>query len=99
VSFIDQVQVRSSSLFHRVNMAEIGGITELQMLEQEISLLKKQLKGIQEAENTSVSCSRIAEKIQRDEDLDGFLVKEGAVEHNQFHTSGPSADEGCCVLL
>jgi hypothetical protein len=80
-------------------MSEIGGITELQLLQQDIALTKKQLEGIQGAENTSVSCARIAQNISKAEDVDGFLVKEGAVEHNQFHTSGPSPEEGCCVVL
>ena len=80
-------------------MAEISGITELELLEQDAVLLKKQLEGIQGAESTSVSCNRIAAAIQKAEDVDGFLVKEGAVELNQFHTSEPAAEEKCCVLL
>jgi hypothetical protein len=80
-------------------MAEIGGITELQLLEQDAALLKKQLEGLRGAESTSVSCARIATSIQKAEDVDGFLVKEGGAEHNQFHTSGPAAEDGCCVLL
>lgn len=79
-------------------MAEIGGITELQLLQVDITLLKKQLEGIQGAEQTSVCNARIAGNIQKAEDVDGFLVKEG-LEQNQFHTSGPAAEEGCCVLL
>ena len=61
--------------------------------------MKKQSEGIQGAEPASVSCARIAAGIQKAEDLDGFLVKEGAVEHNQFHTSEPAAEDKCCVLL
>jgi hypothetical protein len=80
-------------------MSEIGGLTELQLLEQDAAILKKQLEGLQGAESTSVSCARIATNIQKAEGVDGFLVKEGGAEHNQFHTSGPSAEEGCCVLL
>lgn len=79
----------------------LGGITILQLLEQEVELLKKQLEGIKAAESTSVACPRIATNIQKGEDLDGFLVKEGGVaEANQFHTSaGSSTEDGCCVLL
>ena len=80
-------------------MAEITGATELQLLKQEAAVLKKQLEGIQGAESASVSCARLAVTIQKAEDVDGFLVKEGAVEHNQFHTSEPVAEEKCCVLL
>mmetsp|Transcript_9631 Transcript_9631/g.16036 ORF Transcript_9631/g.16036 Transcript_9631/m.16036 type:complete len:81 (+) Transcript_9631:2304-2546(+) len=80
-------------------MSEIGGITELQILQQEIALTKKQLEGIQGAEMTSVSCTRIAQNISKAEEVDGFLVKEGGMDHNQFHTSGPAAEEGCCVVL
>ena len=79
----------------------VGGITELQMLEEEMALLKKQLDGIKAAEPTSVACTRLAVTIEKAEDVDGFLVKEGgAAESNQFHTSaGSSAGDGCCVIL
>ena len=80
-------------------MSEIGGATELQLLQHDIALTKKQLEGIQGAENTSVACARIATHIQKAEDVDGFLVTEGGAGHNQFHTSGPAAEEGCCVVL
>jgi hypothetical protein len=80
-------------------MADIGGITELELLEQDAVILKKQLDGVQGAESTSISCARIAAAIQKAEDVDGFLVKEGSDEINQFHTSEPAAEEKCCVLL
>lgn len=81
-------------------MAEIGGITELQLLQADIELMKKQLQGIKGGENTSVACSRMISSITKAEDQDGFVVKEGgATEHNQFHTTGPAAEDECCVLL
>lgn len=82
-------------------MAEVSGITELQLLEKETSILKKQLDEVQKADNTSTACARIIANIEGAEEKDGFLVKEGAaVEQNQFHTAaGPAAGEGgCCVL-
>mmetsp|Transcript_2536 Transcript_2536/g.4332 ORF Transcript_2536/g.4332 Transcript_2536/m.4332 type:complete len:82 (+) Transcript_2536:1053-1298(+) len=81
-------------------MAEIGGITELQLLQAEIKILKKQLDGVHGGENTSVACDRIVSHITKAEDHDSFVMKEGgASEHNQFHNAGPSAEEGCCVVL
>mmetsp|Transcript_24817 Transcript_24817/g.35375 ORF Transcript_24817/g.35375 Transcript_24817/m.35375 type:complete len:81 (-) Transcript_24817:264-506(-) len=80
-------------------MAEIGGITELQLLQADIVLLKKQLEGVQSGENTSLACARIAGNIEAGEAKDGFLIKEGQ-DPNQFHTSaGPAAEEGCCTVL
>ena len=79
-------------------MSEIGGATELQLLQHDIALTKKQLEGIQGAENTSVACARIATHIQKAEDVDGFLVTEGGAQPI-LHTSGPAAKEGCWLLL
>ena len=81
-------------------MAEIGGITELQILEAEVALLKKQLMGVQQAEKTSSACARIVASIKAKEAKDSFIVKEGGtMEHNQYHTSaGASGDGGCCVV-
>lgn len=82
-------------------MSEVGGITELQMLQSELQMLQSELNGVKKAENTGVACKRLQAAIQADKDKDGFLVKEaGAVEQNQYHTSaGSSAEAGCCVVL
>lgn len=82
-------------------MSEVGGITELQLLQAEAASLKKELEGVKKAENTSVSCKRIAAAIQEAKGMDGFLVTEaGEVEKNQFHSSASvSAEGGCCVVL
>jgi hypothetical protein len=80
-------------------MSEVGGITELQMIQQEISILKKELEGIKTAENFSVACPRVAARIMKHEAQDGFVAKEGDDGQNQFHTSGPTEEEGCCVVL
>jgi hypothetical protein len=86
---------------HGIIMSEVGGITELQMLQAEAASLKKELEGVQNAETISVSCKRIAAAVQEAKGMDGFLVTEaGAVEKNQFHTSASaSAQGGCCVVL
>eukprot|EP00547_Thalassionema_nitzschioides_P014417 CAMPEP_0194243206 /NCGR_PEP_ID=MMETSP0158-20130606/8488_1 /TAXON_ID=33649 /ORGANISM="Thalassionema nitzschioides, Strain L26-B" /LENGTH=78 /DNA_ID=CAMNT_0038978437 /DNA_START=18 /DNA_END=254 /DNA_ORIENTATION=- len=78
-------------------MAEIGGITELQILQQEIVFAKKELENVQAGEDTSVSCARVALNIQDMAAKDGFL--DGGGGQNRFHTSGPSAEGGCCVML
>jgi hypothetical protein len=79
----------------------ISGITELQMLETEVSSLEKTLKAVNAAEKTSSACARALQIMKAAEDKDGFLVKEGgAVEQNQYHTSaGQGGDDGCCVVL
>jgi hypothetical protein len=81
-------------------MAEVGGITELQLLEAEAGTLKKELQGVQAAENTSVACARAVAAITA-ETKDGFLVKEGGtVTQNQYHTSAGAAEEdSCCTIL
>jgi hypothetical protein len=82
-------------------MSEVGGITELQMLESQQAVLTNELNGVKKAEKTSVACKRLEAAIQADKDKDDFLVKEaGAVEQNQYHTSAASSGEaGCCVIL
>lgn len=78
-------------------MAEVGGITELQMLEAEIKLLEKQLDGVKRAEKASVACSRIVASIQAGEESDGFV---GGSSSNQYHSSaGTAAEGGCCAVL
>lgn len=81
-------------------MAEESGVTQLQILEVELSSLNKTLKAVGKAENTSEACSRLITNIQAAEEKDGFLVTEGgAIEQNQYHTSaGQSGDGGCCVV-
>lgn len=79
-------------------MSEIGGITELQLLEAEVALLENKLEVAKNAESTSVSCSRIAGSISAAQAKDGFLVTEGGVP-NQFHTSaGTAGKKSCCVI-
>mmetsp|Transcript_50703 Transcript_50703/g.75799 ORF Transcript_50703/g.75799 Transcript_50703/m.75799 type:complete len:83 (-) Transcript_50703:228-476(-) len=82
-------------------MAEIGTITELQQLEQDISLLKKELGSVKTAEQSSSVCARILGNIEKSEAQDGFVVKEGgASEANQFHTSaGTPQGDSCCAVL
>lgn len=79
-------------------MSEIGGITELQMMEAEVKLLQKKLDVVQGADKTSVSCSRIASSISATQNKDGFVVTEGSAP-NIFHTAaGTSGESGCCVV-
>ena len=81
-------------------MAEIGGITELQLLEAEIAVLEKQFAAVQNAGSTSEGCNRIVKSIRAAESKDGFLMVQGAQEHNQFHSSaGNQGGGGCCLVL
>ena len=79
-------------------MAEVGGITELQLMESEILLLNKQLDGVKRAENTSTACARVIASIQAAEEKDGFVG--GSSDSNQYHSStGGGPDGGCCVVM
>lgn len=75
--------------------------TELEIVEKEIEVLKKVLKGVKGAENTSVICPIIATNIAEVEYIDGFLAKDGgSAGSNQYHQLAPTpADGGCCVVL
>lgn len=80
------------------NMSEIGGITELQLLEAEVKLLNKKLEVAKGADKTSMGCSRIVSSIQGWQNKDGFVVAEGGAP-NIFHTAAGTAGEtGCCVV-
>lgn len=79
-------------------MSEIGGITELQLLEAEVKLLEKKLEATAAADTTSSSCSRIVSSVASSQSKDGFVVTEGSAP-NIFHTSaGASGEQGCCVV-
>lgn len=82
-------------------MSEVGGATELELLQSEQAVLQSELNGVKKAENASVACKRFQAAVQAGKDKDGFIVKEaGAAEQNQYHTSaGSSAEGGCCVVL
>ena len=79
-------------------MAEVSGITELQMLESEVTSLKKTLKSVQGGDKTSAACGRVITSITNASASDGFLITEGG-EQNQYHTSaGGGGEGGCCVV-
>jgi hypothetical protein len=79
-------------------MTEVVGITELQEMEAEVKLLQIKLEACKKAENTSVSCPRIATSVSSAQARDGFLATEGGAP-NQFHTSaGTAGESGCCVV-
>jgi hypothetical protein len=83
-------------------MSEVGGITELQLLEADNTSLKKELEGVKAGESTSVACGRAVAASTAAETKDGFLVKEaGTVStQNQYHTSaGAAGEDGCCTVL
>lgn len=83
-------------------MAEVSGITELQLLEAEVASLEHTLKAVQAGEKTSIACSRVVNSITSHEDKDLFLVKEGgAAGENQYHNSAGTSGGGgdCCVIL
>lgn len=78
-------------------MAEMDGITDLQMVQQEKAILEKELQSVKAAEDTSVSCARVVASVQEMSSVDGFL--EGGGDQNPFISTGPSAEEACCVML
>jgi hypothetical protein len=80
-------------------MTDLGGITELQLLEQHVQLLKKKADAVKTADKTSAGCSRIASSIQASQGKDWFVVSEGGSANNVFHTAaGTTGESGCCVI-
>jgi hypothetical protein len=79
-------------------MSDIGGATELQLLEQEVATLKQQLASAEKAGKTGSACTRCVTSITEADDKDGFLAKEGAVEANAYHSSAAGGEGGCCVV-
>ena len=83
-------------------MSEVGGITELQVLQAEVEILRSTLSGVQSAPKTSSTNAKLLASIKANEARDGFVVKEGEsqAETNQFHTAAATSSEGgCCVVL
>jgi len=82
-------------------MSEHGGITELQLLEQQIVILKRIHKGVDRAAPTSEFCGQVVQNIQAAAESDGFVVNpETAGGANQYHGSGGSGGGGgCCVAM
>lgn len=78
-------------------MAELGGISELQVMEAEVALLKSKVEMAQGAEKASVCCSRIVGSINSAQGKDGFLSTEGSGP-NQFHTPAAPGENGCCAV-
>lgn len=78
-------------------MAELGGVTELQVLETEISLLERKVEMAKGAEATSVSFPRIVGSINSAQGKDGFLATEGSGP-NQFHTAAAPPKTICCKI-
>ena len=78
-------------------MADLAGVTELQVLETELALLERKVEMAKGAEKTSVSCSRIVGSINSAQGKDGFLATEGSGP-NQFHTAAAAGDGGCCAV-
>ena len=90
--------IRERSKHANNDMSEIGGITELQLMEAEVKLLKKKLEVVKGADKTSTSCSRITSSIAGSQSKDGFVVTEGSAP-NMFHTAaGTSGESGCCTV-
>jgi BioD-like phosphotransacetylase family protein len=79
-------------------MSDVGGITELQLLEKEVALLKMKFEVAQKAEKTSACGSKIVASVNAAQAKDGFLVTEGSAP-NLFHTAaGTQNQKPCCVV-
>lgn len=80
-------------------MTEIGGLTEIQLLEKQVQLLRRKADTVKTADKTSAGCSRIASAVQSSQMKDWFVVSEGGSSSNIFHTSaGTQGESGCCIL-
>jgi hypothetical protein len=83
-------------------MAEVSGVTELQILESQLASLRTTLEAVERGDKVSVACARVIQSIAAAGSKDGFLsdVEGGVSEQNQYHAaSGQGADADCCVLL
>ena len=80
---------------------EGGGLTALQLLEAELTTLKKVLAGVDKAENTGKACGRVVKNVKEAEMKDFFLTREGVADQNVYHSSagGGGGDGGCCMVL
>jgi hypothetical protein len=79
-------------------MSEYGGITELQLLEQQIAVLKRIHKAVERAAPTSEYCSPVVQMIQAAAEMDGFVVNpDTSGGSNQYHGGGGSG--GCCAAM
>ena len=79
---------------------EEGGVTELQMLESEVEVMKSVLEGVKKADTKSQGCAAIVASVKKADEADGFVVPEGERERNPYHTSaaGGGGGVGCCVV-
>jgi hypothetical protein len=78
---------------------EQGGITELQLLQQEIEVLKRVLAGSQNAKMASEGCARILGNIQKCAQDSFVVIPEQPGNPYHSSTSGSSsADGGCCAV-
>jgi hypothetical protein len=82
-------------------MSEIGGSAELKILQADVAITKKAVESVKAAEPVEGSCEKILASIQKAENKDGFIVKEGAaVVENAYHTAAATpAEGGCCIIL
>jgi len=83
-------------------MSESGGITELQLLEQQVTILKRVSKGVDRAVPVSEVAGRLVQTIQAAAESDGFVVNpETAASSaaNQYHGGGDAGGGGCCVAM
>jgi hypothetical protein len=82
-----------------------GGATELQMLEEQVANLNRQVEGVKRAENASGACARVIASIQKAEEKDGFVGDanslaaaaggpEGAGAANQYHSGAGGSNGG-----
>lgn len=76
----------------------VGGITELQLLQAEVTLLQKKLELAKKADKTSVCCARIVSSMNSAAAKDGFLVTEGSAPNAYHSSAGAAGETGCCVV-
>ena len=79
-------------------MAEISGATELQMLQQELAVLKSIKESLIRAEPTSAYCQRILQSIMKQPEPLLETYEQPSPYHTPVSTS-TSAEGGCCALL
>lgn len=72
--------------------------SEIERMESTVESLKIQLKDMDNAEKTSVSCESLVAFIREKSTGDNFVVVPGSeADRNRFHSS-PNGKESCCVV-
>lgn len=85
-------------------MTEVSGITELQLLEQQITSIQSMIQQVEKSDNTSVTCNALIQNLVQAAEKDSFLQTAAANERLSSSGGGGAGSgaggggDGCCVV-